>query len=71
MVGLGLRSNVVTCLPAFIGGLELALPYLVGPEGLCRSLEPILEDSSLPSDERWYPFSILIAELVLSFGQPG
>ena len=55
MGGLGLRSNAETCLPAFIGGLELALPHLTGPGGICRILENTLGDGSLPSETRWKP----------------
>ena len=55
MGGLGLRSAVETSYPAYIGGLELALPHLSGPGGLCRSLEPIIGDGTLPASLRWRP----------------
>ena len=53
--GSGIRSNAETCLPAFVGGLELALPHLVGPDGVCRSLEGIIGNGQLPSNQRWQP----------------
>ena len=31
--GLGLRSLVDTCAAAFVGGIEMAIPHMVGVEG--------------------------------------
>ena len=55
MGGLGLRKNEETSLPAFIGGLELALPHLVGPSGVCKNLESVLGDGTAPDNTRWQP----------------
>ena len=55
MGGLGLRSNIETSLPAFIGGLELSLPHLTGPDGVCTSLEDIVGNGLLPPSNRWKP----------------
>ena len=43
--GLGLRSLVETCPAAFLGGLEMALPHMVGDEeevGICPQLENVV-----------------------------
>ena len=53
MGGLGLRSNLETSLPAFIGGLELALPHLVGADGVCQALSDVIGDGSLPPTQCW------------------
>ena len=51
MGGLGIRSNVETSLPAFVGGLEQALPHFVGDEGVCQQLSVILGD--VKGEYRW------------------
>ena len=53
--GLGLRSLVETCYPAFLGGLEQAMPYLV-PSDVCeRPLAPSFRAvlGSWVGDGRW------------------
>ena len=40
--GMGLRSLVDTSPAAFIGSVEMALPFLTGEEGLCPLLEPLI-----------------------------
>ena len=48
--GLGLRSNAESRLAAFIGGVEMALPYLVegdhGEEVLCPQLAEVIGRAS-------------------------
>ena len=39
LCGLGLRSLLETSPAAFIGGVEMAVPKLTGPEGICPPLE--------------------------------
>ena len=55
--GFGLRSFVETCPAAFIGGLEMALPHMVGSdeeEGICPQLENIV--GHIQGDKRWSDF---------------
>ena len=55
--GLGLRSLVETSPVAFIGGIEMSIPYLVGVEGeeaICHHLKHII--GSLEGPERWRDF---------------
>ena len=52
--GLGLRSLVETCPAAVLGGLEMALPHMVGDDGeigICPQLENIV--GSVRGEERW------------------
>ena len=52
--GLGLRSLVDTSSVAFIGGLEMSLPFFGGENGVCTSLENVvgnIRESNL--DSRW------------------
>ena len=42
--GMGLRSLVDTSPAAFLGGVEMALPFFVGEQGLCPLLEPLVGD---------------------------
>ena len=51
MGGLGIRSNVETRLPAFIGGLEQSVPHFVGEGGICLQLSKILGDFEY--EPRW------------------
>ena len=53
MGGLGIRSNVETRLPAFIGGLEQSVPHFVGEAGICTQLSEILRDFEY--EPRWKP----------------
>ena len=39
---MGLRSLVDTAPAAFIGSVEMALPFLTGEDGLCPLLEPLI-----------------------------
>ena len=40
--GMGMRSMVETCPAAFIGSVEMFLPFLAGEDGLCPLLEPLV-----------------------------
>ena len=40
--GLGLRSMVETSYVAFVGGVEMALPFLTGDQGICPMLEEVI-----------------------------
>ena len=40
--GMGLRSLADTAPAAFIGSVEMALPFLTGEDGLCPLLEPLI-----------------------------
>ena len=52
--GMGLRSMVDTIPPAFLGSLEMCLPFFCGEEGLCLLLEPLLGDiRAADSKSRW------------------
>ena len=51
--GLGLRSVAETAGPAFIGGLELALPALTGDTGVLPALEQVLERPDQGGGSRW------------------
>ena len=42
--GMGVRSLVETCPAAFLGGVEMALPFITGEQGLCPLLEPLVGD---------------------------
>ena len=55
--GLGLRSLVETCPAAFIGGVEMAFPHMVGGEGevgICPQLENVV--GQVQGEERWKHF---------------
>ena len=56
--GLGLRSNAETRLAAFVGGVEMALPYLVegdhGEEVLCPQLAQVI--GRVGGQQRWSDF---------------
>ena len=53
--GMGLRSLVDTIPAAFIGSVEMSLPFFGGDEGVCRVLEPIMGDiQSESTDRRWH-----------------
>ena len=49
---MGLRSVADTSLATFIGGVEQALTHLVGQDGVCQQLAPVLGDMSTPAT-RW------------------
>ena len=52
--GMGLRSMVDTIPTAFLGALEMSLPFLTGQEGQCKLLEPILGDiREVDERRRW------------------
>ena len=51
--GLGLRKMSLVSDPAFIGGVELSLPFLSGPDGIFPSLLPILGRPDLGGADRW------------------
>ena len=52
--GMGLRSLVDTSPAAFIGAVEMALPFLTGEEGLCPLLEPQIGDVRAAEEaSRW------------------
>ena len=52
--GMGLRSLVDTIPAAFIGSVEMSLPFFGGREGLCRLLEPITGDIlTVDTASRW------------------
>ena len=51
--GLGIRSVVEMSKPAFIGGLELALPFLTGEAGILPSLECVLGRPDVRDGARW------------------
>ena len=55
--GLGLRSLVETCPAAFLGGLEMSLPHMVGDDevaGICPQLENVVGE--VRGGERWESF---------------
>ena len=55
--GLGLRSLVETCPAAFLGGVEMALPHMVGEEGdtgICPQLEGVV--GHIQGGQRWKEF---------------
>ena len=54
MGGLGIRSNAETSPVAFIGGLEQSLPHLVGVNGVCYQLHPLIGNMD-QNDTRWQP----------------
>ena len=52
--GMGLRSLVDTIPAAFIGSVEMSLPFFTGEEGICRILEPVIGDiQSENAGRRW------------------
>ena len=52
--GMGVRSLVDTSPASFLGGLEMALPFLTGEEGLCPLLEATLgEPRAADPANRW------------------
>ena len=52
---MGLRSLVDTIPAAFIGSVEMSLPFFGGEEGVCSVLEPITGDiQGESSDRRWH-----------------
>ena len=53
MGGLGIRSCVETSGPAFVGGLEQALPHLTGDRGVCQNLAAVLGECE--GTDRWGP----------------
>ena len=53
MGGLGIRSCAETSGPAFVGGLEQALPHLTGDRGVCKNLASVLGDCE--GTDRWAP----------------
>lgn len=50
--GLGLRSIRESCLPAFIGSVEMSLPHLGGPQGICPVLSRVIGERTTDPD-RW------------------
>ena len=69
--GLGLRSLVETIFPAFIGGLEQALPYMVAGE-LCEApLAPSLRQmiGSLEGADRWREMLAIGSRTAREFSQ--
>ena len=50
--GLGIRSNVETAAPAFIGGVEQALSHFTGQDGICKNLQNIIGDQDV-TNRRW------------------
>ena len=52
--GMGLQSLVETIPAAFLGSVEMLLPFLTGEGGQCGLLEPVLGDIRKEEDEtRW------------------
>ena len=52
--GMGIRSTVDTIPAAFLGSLEMSLPFLTGQGGQCQLLEPVLGDIRRAEKEgRW------------------
>ena len=51
--GLGLRPLSVVTDPAFIGSIEMSLPFFTGPDGLLPALETVVGRPDLGGDERW------------------
>ena len=51
MGGLGIRSCVETSGPAYVGGLEQALPHMTGVGGICQSLEEVVGECE--GADRW------------------
>ena len=52
--GLGLRSMVETSPVAFVGGVEMALPFLTGDGGICPMLEGVI--GRVEGRNRWQQF---------------
>ena len=52
--GLGLRSLLETSPAAFVGGVEMAVPRLVGEGGFCPPLEGVI--GSVEGGDRWADF---------------
>ena len=52
--GMGLRSLLDTIPAAFVGSVEMSLPFFTGEEGVCKVLEPLLGDiQSENPGRRW------------------
>ena len=45
--GFGLRSIEETCYPAFVGSVQMAIPFLVGSNGICPQLSVVIGDNLL------------------------
>ena len=53
--GLGLRKVENSCYAAFIGAMEMSLPFLTGNKGLLRALEPSIGIIRGINHDRWRP----------------
>ena len=55
--GMGLRSIAESCLPAFVGSVEMAIPAMVGEGGVCPGLARVIGDEHTLGDaNRWNVF---------------
>lgn len=51
--GLGLRKISATSLPAFVGGIELSLPFFTGDLGIAPALEEVIGRPDRGTGARW------------------